>query len=92
MKGEIYYSWFSDEEAVNWKHNLLNDRDGDFDYYMETEFPDYTTFFFLAFNLERSREGDVYWSELYYKYREYETLEPKIGFDYQKRLTQPKIF
>lgn len=89
MTGKDYFNWFSEEEKSKWIENYLKDEDSDFDYYMETEFDAYHVFFFLAFDLKRSNEGESYWVDLFLKYKKYDNLEVKKGFNSFN--IQPKI-
>ncbi len=81
MKGKDYFNWFNDDHKVKWLNNFHeSDLNDNLEKFMEEDFPHYYTFFFLSFDVDKSKEGREYWTELFHKYKKYDHINIKPGY------------
>lgn len=93
MKGKEYINWFTEEEKSKWLDNFLEQGfQDDLTIFMERDFPKYYVFFFLGFDIHKSKEGAQYWQNIYHKNKKFDNLNVKKGFGFYGDSKQPKTF
>lgn len=93
MKGIKYFNWFTEEEKSKWLDNFhQQDLQSDLTIFMEREFPRYHVFFFLGFDIRKSKEGGDYWLSIFNKNRKFDHLKTRPGFSFKSDYKQPKVF
>ncbi len=95
MKGKEYFNRFTKDEKVVWLKNFHKIGFDDFkssEQVMKTEFKNYFQFFFGIFPIEKTKEGYDYWTNLFQKYREYDKLTIKTGYNFNSFITKQKVF
>jgi hypothetical protein len=92
MKGKDYFNWFTEEEKYKWLDNFHEQGiQNDLNVYMEREFPKYYVFFFLGFDVHKSKEGHDYWLGIFKKNRKFDNLVVRPEFKTFSLYKQPKI-
>jgi|TARA_R110000803_G_scaffold20502_5_gene52695 hypothetical protein len=92
MEGKNYLRWFSDEHKVKWLGNFHEEGSYDFNEFMERDFKHYLQFFFLGFDVEKTKEGRDYWTSVYYQYKKYDNINIKIGYSPKLSLKTPRFY
>ncbi len=90
MKGNDYFNWLNEEEKSRWLENFikLNKTNPEEDFLNEN-FKSWLGFIGSSFEFRKTNEGDSYWGEVYFKYKKYDNLKVKPGFDLLKKM--PKV-
>ena len=91
MKGKDYFNWLNEEEQSKWieNYNSLNKLDTPIEDFLEEEHPNWTVFLGTSFEFRKTPEGDSYWGEVYSKYKRYDNLKVKPGFNFFSK--EPKV-
>lgn len=89
-KGREYLNWLTEEEKIRWITNftdfgLLNT---DIDRFLDTK-DNWMSFVCGSFYFKNTPEGEDYWIGVYNKYKKYDNLKVKKGFNNFTK--QPKI-
>ena len=97
-KGRDYFNWFIGNHKDKWLNNFYKqiddcvDADVALNLFMKREFPHYFVFFFLSFDINKSKEGTEYWLNLFHEYKKYDNINVKPGFGPFGLLKSPNIF
>jgi len=91
MKGKDYFNWLNEEEQSKWvaNFNSLNKFNYSVEEFLDLEFISWMGFIGVSFEFRKTLEGVNYWADVYSKYRKYDNLKVKPGFNNFK--TPPKI-
>ena len=93
MKGTEYFKWFTNKEKSEWLENFRKQElQDDLNRFMLRDFPNYHIFFFLGFDIRKSKEGHSYWLTIFYRNRKFDNMSVKPGFSYKGLYNQPKVF
>ena len=91
MKGKDYFNWLNEEEQSKWvvNFNSLNKLERSIESFLEHDFGGWMGFIGTSFEFKKTPEGDSYWGEVYSKYKRYDNLKIKPGFNFFSK--QPKV-
>jgi len=91
MKGREYLNWLTEEEQSKWETNFicLNKTENDIHDFLDFNHSSWVGFIGSSFEFRKTPEGVNYWSNIYSKYRKYDNLNVKPGFNIFNK--QPRI-